>query len=163
EVIEDVQPIAFEPANDSEPVVENVETLVATELLDAANEEAPLPVETAPISESRALTTVNNFPLANPAARSPFPILKPRALRFSPGMAMRLMQGVDWLVVLAAAQFAALWGNGVGLAALTLDQALIFIATAGALKVGLWLTDLYRTAPGKLRAEHGAGGLALGV
>src|SRR5262249_50518489 len=71
--------------------------------------------------------------------------------------------GIDWLVVIAAAQAAALWSNGEGLGALALRQAIVFLVSAGALKAGLWLTDLYRTPPGKLRAEHGAGGLALGV
>jgi exopolysaccharide biosynthesis polyprenyl glycosylphosphotransferase len=100
---------------------------------------------------------------AAPAPRLPFPDLAPRALHIEPRYAIRLIQAVDWIVVILAAQFAALWGAGAGLGALALGQAAAFVLAALSLKAGLWLTETYRVTPGRLKPERGIGGLALGT
>src|SRR5262249_10871113 len=38
-----------------------------------------------------------------------------------------------------------------------------FLISAGCLKVGMWLTESYRSAPAHARAERGLGGLTLGA
>ena len=92
---------------------------------------------------------------AKPAAR--------RGLHVDPTLPMKLVQATDWVIVAAAAQFAALWGSGAGLLDLSIGHAAAFILSAGALKVGLWLTDYYRFSPARIRPERGMGGLALGA
>ena len=168
EAIEPVQEAPAEIQVEPTPITEGeLEETVETVLVElrAVLEQAEqteavietLPALAAPKQTLPALAT-QTLP-----SRAMLPPIRARGLRVPPALAMRFMQGLDWIVTLAAAQFAALWSNGHGLAALSVAQAVIFFAAAGALKVGLWLTDLYRTPPAKLRAEHGAGGLALGV
>lgn len=89
--------------------------------------------------------------------------LPSRGLHVDPGLPVKLIQVTDWLIVAAAAQFAAMWGAGAGLLELSIGQASAFIAAALALKGGLWLTDYYRFSPARIRPERGMGGLALGA
>lgn len=103
---------------------------------------------------------------ANDAAAAPaftFPEIKSRGLHLPPVMPIRLIQTIDWLIVAAAAEFAARWGAGAGLAELSLGAASAFILAALALKAGLWMTEAYRVTPSRIRAERGLGGLALGA
>jgi Undecaprenyl-phosphate glucose phosphotransferase len=92
-----------------------------------------------------------------------FPDLPRRGLHVPPGAPVGLIQAIDWVVVAAAAEFAALWGAGASLTQLPLGQAWSFIAAALSLKAGLWLTEAYRTTPARIRPERGVGGLALGA
>jgi Undecaprenyl-phosphate glucose phosphotransferase len=129
--------------------------------------------EEQPEHESWALAdqpyrAVDTPPAANESApnavrRLPFPRIKPRLFYVESTHALRFVQAIDWLVVAAAAQFAALWGGGGGLASLSLGEAFSFIVGALCLKAGLWLTDAYHVTPATMRAEKGAGGLALGA
>jgi len=92
-----------------------------------------------------------------------FPPLAERGLylpRSAPGW---MLQALDWIVVIAAAEFAAWWGTQTSLAALTMGQAAAFLAPALALKLGLWLTGAYRIAPARIRPDHATGALALGA
>ncbi|MDX2275337.1 MAG: exopolysaccharide biosynthesis polyprenyl glycosylphosphotransferase [Hyphomonadaceae bacterium] len=97
-----------------------------------------------------------------PVIRLPFPRVKARRFHIEPIHALRLIQAIDWVVVAAAAQCAALWGGG-GLEHLSLGEAFAFLLGALSLKAGLWLTDAYHVTPATMRAEKGAGGLALGA
>jgi Undecaprenyl-phosphate glucose phosphotransferase len=92
-----------------------------------------------------------------------FPAVTARGIHIDPQAPIRLIQAIDWIIVLAAAQLAALWGAGHGLTALPIGAALSFLASAGALKLGLWLTESYRVSPARIKAERGIGGLALGA
>jgi len=92
-----------------------------------------------------------------------FPALPKRGLHVPANIPVRLMQAVDWILVAAAAEFAARWGAGAGLMSLSLGQAFTFVLAALSLKAGLWLTESYRTSPATIRAERGLGGLALGA
>ncbi len=92
-----------------------------------------------------------------------FPELAQRGFHLHATTPIRLIQAIDWLVVLVAAQVAALWGAGAGLVSLNLGQSAAFIAAALSLKAGLWVTGSYRVSPGRITAERGIGGLALGV
>jgi Undecaprenyl-phosphate glucose phosphotransferase len=98
-----------------------------------------------------------------PVRRLPFPRVRPRLFHVESGYALRLVQTIDWIVVVASAQFAALWGGGGGLASLSIGEAFSFLLGALSLKAGLWLTDAYHVTPATMRAEKGAGGLALGA
>lgn len=98
-----------------------------------------------------------------PAPRRAFPDLKARAPRLDPLLMSRTIIAADWLVVFATAQFAALWGYGLGLAALPTVEAGAVLMCALTLKAGLWLTGVYRAGPARLGAEHALGGLALGA
>ncbi|MBC7767605.1 MAG: exopolysaccharide biosynthesis polyprenyl glycosylphosphotransferase [Phycisphaerales bacterium] len=100
---------------------------------------------------------------AAPSLDRAFPELTRRGLHVEPRYAIRLIQALDWIIVALAAQFAALWGAGVGLAELPLGQALAFVLGALGLKAGLWLTETYRVTPRRIRPERGIGGLALGA
>jgi Undecaprenyl-phosphate glucose phosphotransferase len=101
---------------------------------------------------------------ANDAAPThAFPDLPKRGAHIPATAPMRLIQALDWVFVLLAAEFAALWGAGAGLLGLSLGQAGAFVAAAMSLKAGLWLTESYRVSPGRISAERGIGGLALGV
>lgn len=100
---------------------------------------------------------------SKPAAGRAFPELTHRGLRIEPRYAIRLIQWIDWAVVALAAQLAALWGTGVGLAELPIGQAFAFVLGALSLKAGLWLTETYRVTPRRIRPERGIGGLALGA
>jgi len=100
---------------------------------------------------------------ANDWAEPVAPALARRGLHVDPSLPVKLVQGADWIIVAAAAQFAALWGAGVGLFELSIGQAAAFIASALALKGGLWLTDFYRFSPARIKPERGMGGLALGA
>jgi len=101
---------------------------------------------------------------ANDAAQRPqFPALTRRGVHVEPGLAIRFIQALDWVVVFAIADFAARWGMGVGLMSLGIGDALAFVATASGLKAGLWLTEVYRTTPAAIRPERAIGGLALGA
>ncbi|MGE0595275.1 MAG: exopolysaccharide biosynthesis polyprenyl glycosylphosphotransferase [Hyphomonadaceae bacterium] len=98
-----------------------------------------------------------------PAPRQPFPALKSKSIRLDGRHPIRALIALDWFIVLIAAEFAALWGAGGGLLALSIGEAVSFLLGATALKAGLWLTDAYKTTPARIRAETGAGGLALGA
>jgi exopolysaccharide biosynthesis polyprenyl glycosylphosphotransferase len=100
---------------------------------------------------------------ANDWAALEAPALNRRGLHVDPALPVKLVQWVDWVIVAAAAQVAAMWGAGAGLAQLSIGQALAFIFSAGALKAGLWLTDYYRFSLSRIRPERGMGGLALGA
>ena len=139
EIVEDAAPAPL-----GEQLVDIVE-LVTTPIVDAEPEQVEAPVE------------------PTPAGRAAFPTLAQRRVRIAPIHATRLIQAVDWLVVLFAAQYAALWATGGSLELLALADAAIFLIAAGALKAGLWLTNIYKTPPSRLSPEHGAAGLALGA
>ncbi|MGQ0534412.1 MAG: exopolysaccharide biosynthesis polyprenyl glycosylphosphotransferase [Caulobacteraceae bacterium] len=100
---------------------------------------------------------------ANDWAEPAIPSLSRRGIHVDPALPHKLVQAIDWIVVIAAAQFAALWGAGAGLAELSIGQAVAFLISAGALKAGLWLTDYYRFSLARIRPERGMGGLALGA
>jgi polysaccharide biosynthesis protein PslA len=104
-----------------------------------------------------------NDALPKPAARTGFPDLERRGAHLAPGLPVRLMQAVDWILLAAAAEFAALWGAGAGLAQLPIGAAAVFLLSAAALKAGLWLTDADRVPLARIHPEHGVGGLALGA
>ena len=108
-------------------------------------------------------TAAEAAPANDPAPRFAFPALDRRGLHIEPRYAIRLIQAVDWVVVALAAQFAALWGLGNGLADLSLGQASAFALAALSLKAGLWITETYRVTPARIRPERGIGGLALGA
>ncbi|MGE0830623.1 MAG: nucleoside-diphosphate sugar epimerase/dehydratase, partial [Hyphomonadaceae bacterium] len=99
---------------------------------------------------------------ANEHAR-PFPTPPRRRRRFEAKHIWRCVAVLDWLVVVAVAQIAALWGHGQTLAALPLGKAAAIVAGAVALKAGLWLTGAYTAAPARTGPETALGGLALGV
>jgi len=100
---------------------------------------------------------------AAPAPAFAFPELTKRGIHFDPAAPIKFIQALDWMMVLVAAQFAALWGAGVGLAELPIGAAAAFILSAASLKAGLWITESYRVSVAHIRAERGIGGLALGV
>lgn len=100
---------------------------------------------------------------ANDWAEPTDPVQSRRGMHVDPGMPVKLIQVTDWVIVAAAAQFAAMWGAGAGLLELSIGQAAAFILSALALKAGLWLTDYYRFSPARIRPERGMGGLALGA
>jgi len=105
---------------------------------------------------------------ANDAQSTPnqtfaFPELSARGLHVHPRMPARAAQALDWLVVLVAAELAALWGAGAGLMQLSIGQGGGFVLTAAMLKVGLWLTESYRFTPASIRPERSIGGLTLGA
>lgn len=93
----------------------------------------------------------------------PFPRLPRRALRLDPELTRRAIVLADWAFLLATAELAAHWSNGLGLAALPLAEAAPILACALALKAGLWLTGHYRTPLAKLAPDSAIGGLALGA
>jgi exopolysaccharide biosynthesis polyprenyl glycosylphosphotransferase len=98
-----------------------------------------------------------------PAIRPGFPQLNRRGVHIESGLAIRFIQAIDWVMVLVIAEFAARWGAGVGLMSLGIGDAMSFIAAALGLKIGLWLTEVYRTTPARMRPERALGGLALGA
>lgn len=102
-------------------------------------------------------------PANDSAPRFAFPKLATRGLHLPASAPVRLMQALDWVLIAAAAEFAASWGAGAGLAQLSLGQAFAFVLAALSLKIGLWLTEAYRFSPASVRAERSFGGLALGA
>ncbi len=92
-----------------------------------------------------------------------FPAQPKRSAHIDAAAPVRLFQIIDWAAVLLTAHLAALWGAGVGLAELPIGAALGLLAAAGALKLGLWVTEAYRFSPARIKAERGIGGLALGA
>lgn len=110
----------------------------------------------------RAPEIAPDAPANDWAAPTP-PMLTRRGLHVDPGLPVKLVQAVDWVVVAATAQLAALWGAGAGLLELSIGNAVAFILSAVALKGGLWLTDYYRFSLSRIRPERGMGGLALGA
>jgi polysaccharide biosynthesis protein PslA len=108
-------------------------------------------------------TAPEQTPANDAAPRFAFPELSRRGLHLPSTMPVRAMQAIDWLFVLIAAELAALWGAGVSLGELSLGAATAILAAAGALKLGMWITDAYVASPGRMRAERTIGGLALGV
>ncbi|QGZ94783.1 exopolysaccharide biosynthesis polyprenyl glycosylphosphotransferase [Terricaulis silvestris] len=92
-----------------------------------------------------------------------FPDLNRRGVHIDPTAPVKFIQALDWMMVLVAAQVAALWGAGMGLAELSIGGAAAFLAAAISLKAGLWLTESYRLSVARIRAERGIGGLALGT
>ena len=114
------------------------------------------------------LTAINDAPAPHPRpkprpARFVFPLLARRGLHIAPGAAIKLIPIVDWAMLLLAAECAARWGAGVGLAGLNIGAAASFLLAALGLKAGLWLTGIYRTTPARIKPENGIGGLALGA
>jgi len=99
----------------------------------------------------------------DPLAPRRLPDLPRRSLHIDPKLPVQAIKALDWVIIAAAADFAARWGTGLGLLDMNIGAALAFAATAVALKVGLWLTDAYRTTPANIRAERGLGGLTLGA
>lgn len=99
---------------------------------------------------------------ANDSLASPrFPTINRRGVHIDPRLPTNLIQALDWVFVLLAAECAARWGAGASMTYLPLGQAAGFLAAASALKIGLWLTDSYRQAT--IRDEQGFGGLAIGA
>ena len=123
--------------------------------------DADFPLATADLAY-RAFEVSPDAP-ANDWAEPVAPTQPRRGVHIDPNLPVKLVQGVDWVIVAAAAQFAALWGTGAGLIELSIGQAAAFIASALALKVGLWLTDFYRFSLARIKPERGMGGLALGA
>jgi len=123
--------------------------------------------------EEEAISAEEPYRIEDPADAPPandqvaparaFPELTQRGLHVEPRYAIRLIQAIDWIVVALAAQFAALWGAGAGLAELSLGQSAAFVFGSLSLKVGLWVTETYRVTPRRIRPERGLGGLALGA
>ncbi len=109
-----------------------------------------------------AAVAINEAP-ANDLPRPAFPQLTRRGLHVESNLALRFLQAVDWVVILAVADFAARWGAGVGLMSLGIGDAMSFLLAAAGLKIGLWLTEIYRTTPARMRPERAMGGLALGA
>lgn len=111
----------------------------------------------------RAYEVVTDAP-ANDWVATPVQVSLPRrGLHIDPTLPVKMIQALDWVIVAAAAQIAALWGTGAGLFELSIGHAAAFIASAVALKGGLWLTDFYRFSPSRMKPERGMGGLALGA
>lgn len=102
-------------------------------------------------------------PANDTAPRFAFPDLARRGLHLPQWAPTRLMQAIDWVVVILVAELAALWGAGAGLAALSIGQAAGFLMSALCLKAGLWITEAYRVTPSRMKGERTLGGLALGV
>lgn len=122
--------------------------------------DADFPIATADLAY-RAYEIAPDAPANDSAA--PKPAAARRGMHVDPALPIKLLQATDWLIVAAAAQFAALWGTGAGLLDLSIGHAAAFIMSAGALKLGLWLTDYYRFSLARIRPERGMGGLALGA
>jgi lipopolysaccharide/colanic/teichoic acid biosynthesis glycosyltransferase len=97
------------------------------------------------------------------AAERRLPELARRGLHIDPKLPIQFIKALDWVVIAAAADFAARWGTSLGLVQMNIGAAFAFVVTAAALKAGLWLTDAYRTSPSTIRAERGLGGLTLGA
>lgn len=114
--------------------------------------------------ESAQAAFVTEEPAPAPAndARA-FPTLTRRGIHIESHFAIGFIQAIDWVVVAAVAQLAALWGMGGSLTELSLGDAAAFVLSALALKLGMWVTESYRTTPARIRPERGAGGLALGA
>jgi Undecaprenyl-phosphate glucose phosphotransferase len=118
----------------------------------------------APADEAyRAADETPPAPANDAAPAFAFPALTKRGVHVDPGAPIKCIQMLDWVFVLVAAQVAALWGAGVGLAELPMGAAAAFILSAASLKAGLWITESYRVSVARIRAERGIGGLALGV
>src|SRR5689334_16285281 len=106
----------------------------------------------------------SSLKVANDAhAPRQLPELPRRGLHIDPRLPIEAVKALDWVIIAAAADFAARWGTGRGLLEMNISAALAFAATAVALKAGLWLTEAYRTTPASIRAERGLGGLTLGA
>jgi exopolysaccharide biosynthesis polyprenyl glycosylphosphotransferase len=116
-----------------------------------------------PAHASHYANTMAPAPANDAGAERRMPELARRGVHIDPKLPIQLIKTLDWLIVIAAAEVAARWGAGVGLAQMNIGDAVAFIITAVALKAGLWLTDVYRTSPATIRAEHGLGGLTLGA
>jgi lipopolysaccharide/colanic/teichoic acid biosynthesis glycosyltransferase len=96
-------------------------------------------------------------------AQRRLPDLSRRGLHIDPKLPIQAIKALDWVIIVAAADFAARWGTGLGLLDMNIAAAMAFAAIAVALKAGLWLTDAYCTTPATIRAERGLGGLTLGA
>ena len=145
------------PANDGGLTIEELDAAFA---MFGVKSEQPDFIGGALMLAGRSLVTVNRTLRAPDFA---FPSLKQRVLHIEQAHAMKLFPAVDWIVVALAAEFAARWGGGGSLLSLSLGEAFCFLLGALAIKAGLWLTDVYRATPATLRAESGAGGVALGA
>lgn len=97
---------------------------------------------------------------ANDARPAP-PRLDRRGFHIEAQRLVHWSAALDWLFVLVAAECAARWGGGLSLTAMPLPQAASFLAAAGALKAGLWLTRTYRQPPDKV--DDAVAGLAIGA
>ena len=91
------------------------------------------------------------------------PELAGRGLHLDPKLAMQFIKVLDWVIIAAAAELAARWGAGASLVQMHIGAALPMVASALALKTGLWLTDVYRATPATVRADSALGGLTLGA
>jgi polysaccharide biosynthesis protein PslA len=116
-----------------------------------------------PVDEIQPAPANDTDPPPDARVSPGFPHLPQRGVHLHPGLPVRALQVIDWLFIIVAAETAALWGAGLGLAELPLGAAATFIAAAGSLKLGLWITDSYRVTPARMRAERSIGGLALGA
>jgi exopolysaccharide biosynthesis polyprenyl glycosylphosphotransferase len=92
-----------------------------------------------------------------------FPAPPKRAVHIAPSFPARALQVLDWALIVVVAELAAVWSSGAGLTTLPIGQALSFLASAGMLKVGLWLTESYRFALSRPRTGRTIGALALGA
>ena len=108
------------------------------------------------IRSGPAETPANDATPAFPASIEARPLL-------APSLPAKSMQTLDWLFVLLAAQTAALWATGSGLAMLPVGEVAAYFAAAAALKFGLWLTESYRFSLSQPRFDRTLGGLALGA
>lgn len=97
---------------------------------------------------------------ATPARR--MPALHRRGLHIDPSAPVHLIRTLDWIVIAAAAEFAARWGAGASLLQMSVPAAWAFMIAALCLKAGLWLTGAYRATPASMRVENGLAGLTLG-
>lgn len=116
-----------------------------------------------PVDDVQQAPANDAGPAPDALGRAGFPALPRRGIRLHPRLPVRTLQIIDWLFIIVAAESAALWGAGLGLAELPLATAASFVAAAGSLKLGLWITDSYRVTPARMRAERSIGGLALGA
>ena len=102
-------------------------------------------------------------PANDTAPERRMPALGGRGLHIDPKLPVQLIVVLDWIIIAAAAEFAARWGAGVSLSRMDIGHGLPFVLTALTLKAGVWLTDAYRTSPATIRPESGLGGLTLGA
>lgn len=115
------------------------------------------------ISLNQGATAPADIPAndTNPGPRTGLPHLPRRALRLDPRQPMQMLKLMDWALLLVAAECAARWGAGASLVHLPIGQACAFLGAAGAIKLGLWLTESYHQS--LFHGERGFGGLALGA
>ncbi len=102
-----------------------------------------------------------DIPANDRSPRRQFPAINQRGVHIDPRLPIWTIQTLDWVFVILAAECASRWGAGASIAQLPFGQAAGYIAAAGALKIGLWLTHAYQRSIAE--SEHEFGGLALGA